>query len=99
MYEHSSKAECGLAHSCKAERGLYTHRTCTNRAVTLYLLYTLILRTMGNRTYGKARADALLPSTAKGRHALSSMALGDLSFRVSSSLTPSRVIPMDPSHK
>ena len=35
----------------------------------------------------------------KGRHALSSMALGDLSFRVSSSLTPSRVIPMDPSHK
>ena len=47
----------------------------------------------------QARADALLPSSAKGRHALSSMALGDLFFRVSSSLTPSRVIPMDPSHK
>ena len=51
------------------------------------------------RESAKARADALLPSTAKGRHALSSMALGDLSFRVSSSLTPSRVIPADPSHE
>ena len=46
----------------------------------------------------KAKADALLPSTAKGRHALSSMTLGDLSCRVYSSLTPSRSILVDPSH-
>ena len=48
------------------------------------------------RTYGKARADALLPSSAKGRHAPSSKALGDLSFRVSSSLTPLSSYPNGP---